>query len=326
VHPCSIRSAEWYWTQTRMKVYFFAVAIAAMALALPGVSQAPDSSTSVKRPPIVGVAGIGLRTADMAASRKFYTGFLGLEELSGVKRPVDADPTAVSFEVNERQIIEILPGLADQNQDRLIYVAFETTDAEQLRTYLAGQGVTVPEKVEASADGTHSFSMTAPERHVVKFVQFAAGVPKEGGSNPGPDKRVAKHMVHVGYIVNDPTAQNHLFRDILGFQVAWHGGMKDEDTDWVNMRVPEGHDWLEYMLNVHNPDPARLGNVNHIGLGVASVKECYETLLQRGSSPRKPLIGRDGKWQVALVSPDLTRVEMMEFEPVETPCCSPMLP
>src|SRR5580704_7272662 len=52
-----------------------------------------------------------------------------------------------------------------------------------------------------------------------------------------------------------------------------------------------------------------------------SVKECCETLVQRGSSPRKPLIGRDGKWQVALVSPDLTRVERMEFEPAETPCC-----
>jgi hypothetical protein len=75
------------------------------------------------------------------------------------------------------------------------------------------------------------------------------------------------------------------------------------------------------LLNVHNPDPARRGNVNHIGLGVTSVKECCETLVQRGSSPRKPLIGRDGKRQVALVSPDLTRVERMEFEPVETPCC-----
>jgi len=326
VHPSSIRFAGWSLTQTHVNSYFFAVAIAAMMLALPGVSQAADSSTSVKRPPIVGVAGIGLRTADMAASRKFYTGFLGLEELSRGKQPDDGNPMTVSFEINERQIIEVVPGLADQNQDRLIYVAFETTDAEQLRTYLAGQGVTVPEKVKTAADGTSSFSITAPEGHVVKFVQFAAGAPKESGGKTGPDRRVARHMVHVGYMVNDPAAQDHLFKDILGFQVSWRGGMKDEDTDWVNMRVPEGHDWLEYMLNVHNPDPARLGNVNHVGLGVTSVNECYETLLQRRSSPRKPILGRDGKWQVALVNPDLTRVEMMEFKPVETPCCSPMLP
>jgi len=302
---------------------FFAAAT--LVLALPGVSQAADSSIPVKRPSIVGVAGIGLRTADLAASRKFYTGFLGLEELPRVS-PDDGSPMTASFEVNERQVIEVIPGLTDQNQDRLVYVAFETTNVELLRSYLASRGVVVPEKVKTAADGTSSFTITAPEGHVVKFVQFATNAQTQSSRRTGPDRRVAKHMVHVGYIVNDPAAQNHLFKDILGFQISWQGGMKDVDTDWVNMRVPEGHDWLEYMLNVHNPDAGRLGNVNHIGLGVTSVKECYETLLQRGSNPRKPLIGRDGKWQVALVSPDLTRVEVMEFAPVETPCCSPMLP
>src|SRR2546429_4953275 len=28
----------------------------------------------------------------------------------------------------------------------------------------------------------------------------------------------------------------------------------------VDMRVPEGTDWLEYMLNVHDPDPQELGD------------------------------------------------------------------
>src|SRR5271170_1673056 len=160
--------------------------IAAMLLALPGMSGAADSSAAVKRPPIVGVAGIGLRTADMAASRKFYTGFLGLEELDRVKQSADADPMAVSFEVNDRQIIEVFPGLAGQNQDRLVYVAFETTDAELLRSYLASQGVTVPDRVKTEAGGDQSFTITAPEGHAVKFVQFTAGVPKQVGSNARP--------------------------------------------------------------------------------------------------------------------------------------------
>jgi catechol 2,3-dioxygenase-like lactoylglutathione lyase family enzyme len=320
-----IRATGYSLTYVMRSTYLF-VAIATMVLVLPLALQAGDFPTSDKRPPIVGVAGIGLRTSDIAASRKFYSGFLGLEEVARVKQPDDGNLTEISFEVNERQIIDVFPGLTDQHQDRLVYVAFETTSVEQLRAYLAGRGVTVPEKVKTAADGTSSFSVTAPEGHVVKFVQFAAGTPTQSDSKTGLDRRVARHMVHVGFIVNDSIAQNHFFKEILGFQVSWHGGMKDEATDWVNMRVPEGHDWLEYMLNVHNPDPARLGNVNHIGLGVTSVKESYETLLQRGSSPRKPLLGRDGKWQVALVDADLTRVEIMEFKPVETPCCSPMLP
>ena len=38
--------------------------------------------------------------------------------------------------------------------------------------------------------------------------------------------------------------------------------------------------------------------------------------------PEQPKIGRDGKWQLNLYDPDGTRVELMEFTPVEKPCCS----
>jgi hypothetical protein len=34
------------------------------------------------------------------------------------------------------------------------------------------------------------------------------------------------------------------------------------------MRVPDGTDWLEYMLNLENPNPKRLGVMNHLALGV----------------------------------------------------------
>ena len=50
-------------------------------------------------------------------------------------------------------------------------------------------------------------------------------------------------------------------------------------------------------------------------------------LLDRGMKINQPpKIGRDGKWQLNLYDPDLTRVEMMEFKPAQTPCCSPMIP
>ena len=44
------------------------------------VAQDAASSSPIARPPIVGVAHIGLRTDDMAAARKFYTGLLGFQE------------------------------------------------------------------------------------------------------------------------------------------------------------------------------------------------------------------------------------------------------
>jgi catechol 2,3-dioxygenase-like lactoylglutathione lyase family enzyme len=132
-------------------------------------------------------------------------------------------------------------------------------------------------------------------------------------------------MIHVGVTVQDRAAADRFYRDILGFKDIWHGGMKDDRTDWVDMRVPDGTDWLEYMLNAHDPDPHTLGVMHHMALGVPSVKAGYETVQKRGLNPKPPQIGRDGKWQLNLYDPNFTRVELMEPRPVQTPCCSPIL-
>jgi hypothetical protein len=92
----------------------------------------------------------------------------------------------------------------------------------------------------------------------------------------------------------------------------------------VDMRVPEGADWLEYMLNVHHPSPKTLGVMHHLALGVPSVEAGYKTLTSKGMQIEQPKIGRDGKWQLNLYDPNLTRCELMEPKPVQTPCCSPM--
>jgi len=294
------------------------ILLAAIVLSLSAPLFAADSKTEVKRPPIVGVAWISLRTADMDGTRKFYTGYLGLPELSK-----DAVPGAAVFQVDEHQFVQVLPELKDPKQNRLIDMAFETSNAEQLRAYLASKGVKVPEKVEATGLGTMGFAITDTENHVVKFVQFASKSPAM--KTAGQDNRVSSHMIHTGFIVHDRAGADHLFRDILEFKETWHGGMKDNEVSWVDMRVPEGKDWLEYMLNYPDDDVRISGIMNHLALGVPSVKDGYETVVKRGMDPEKPKIGRDGKWQLNLYSPDLTRVELMEPKPVETPCCSPML-
>jgi hypothetical protein len=91
--------------------------------------------------------------------------------------------------------------------------------------------------------------------------------------------------------------------------------------------VPEGTDWLEYMLRVHDPSPKTLGVMHHFALGVPAIQPAYRTILARGLNPppEPPKIGRDGKWQLNLYDPNYTRAELMEFEPAEKPCCSPML-
>jgi len=288
-------------------------------LAAPLVAQSPT------RPPIPGVAHIGLRTDDLAAARNFYGHALGFEEPFTLDKPTGG-LLLTYFKVNDHQYIEIFPELTSAGQDRLSHIAFETTNAQQLRDYLASRGVKVPDALRTGRDGNVSFMIQDPDGHNVEFVQYMPGslhttnFGKFLGSN-----RVSSHIIHVGVTVQDRAAADHLYRDILGFHETWHGGMKDERTDWVDMRVPDGTDWLEYMLNVHNPSPRTLGVMHHLALGVPSVADGYKTVVDRGLKPEKPQIGRDGKWQLNLYDPNLTRSELMEPKPVHTPCCSPIV-
>ena len=94
--------------------------------------------------------------------------------------------------------------------------------------------------------------------------------------------------------------------------------MKDTDTDWVAMQVPDGTDWLEYMLNVSpTADKQTLGVMNHVSLGVKDIKVAEASLHASRAKMRaddSPKIGRDGKWQYNLLyDPDDTRVELMEL-------------
>lgn len=304
-----------------MKSTYCVVAITAALLVLSCTSDAKDKKSGT-RPPIVGVAWIGLRTADIDATRKFYTGYLGMPEQTGVKDAEHGGLTRVVFKVNEHQFVQVLPELKDPKQNRLIDIAFETSNAEQLRAYLASEDVKVPDKIAETGMGTKGFSITDVENHVVKFVQFTG---KSRSKDATPDNRVSIHMIHTGFIVHNREAADHLFKDILGFTETWHGGMTDDKTSWIDMRVPDGKDWLEYMMNYDDSDVRISGIMNHLALGVPSIQEGYDTVVKRGLNPEKPKIGRDGKWQLNLYGPDLTRVELMEPKPVETPCCSPMI-
>jgi catechol 2,3-dioxygenase-like lactoylglutathione lyase family enzyme len=221
----------------------------------------------------------------------------------------------------------MFPELTDSKMDRLSHISFETTNAEQMRAYLASRGVKVPEKLEPMQDGNRGFDVIDPDGHDVEFVEFVPG--SLHSRNFGkflPDTRISTRIIHVGVVVKDRAAADRFYKDILGFKLQWQGGMKDKDTDWVAMRVPDGTDWLEYMLNVNNPDPHELGVMHHLSLGVVSIQAGYKLALQRGyKGKEKPQIGRDGKWQYNLYDPNFTRVELMVPKPVQKPCCSPII-
>jgi catechol 2,3-dioxygenase-like lactoylglutathione lyase family enzyme len=291
--------------------------------------EPPARKQEAARPRIVGVAHIALRTDNLEAARKFYTSVLGFQEPFTFDKPASEGGGLLLtyFKVNDHQYIEVFPELTDPKMDRLSHISFETTDAEQLRAYLASRGVKVPEKLEPMGDGNRGFDVEDPDGHDVEFVEFRPGsLHSRSFGKFLPQTRISRRIIHLGVVVKDRAAADHFYKDILGFKEIWHGGMTDKDTDWVDMRVPDGTDWLEYMLNVHDPDPQELGVMHHFALGVPNVKTGYETTLKRGyKASEKPEIGRDGKWQFNLYDPNFTRVELMEPKPVQKPCCSPMV-
>ena len=103
-----------------------------------------------RRPPIIGVAHIGLKTNDLAASRNFYGRDLGFQE------PFTLDKATgglllTYFKVNDHQYIEVFPGI----EGRLGKTGFPFAQRlrnhrhpPQLRDYLAARGVKVPETVK----------------------------------------------------------------------------------------------------------------------------------------------------------------------------------
>ena len=302
-------------------VIFLALAAACLTFG----SQDNPAGTGPERPPIVGVAHIGLYVSDLAKADEFYGHVLGFAHFS-LDKPTGGLMLNY-YKVNDHQYIEIYPGLKSPDASRLSHVAFETTDAHKLRDYLAAKGVKVPASLKPGLDKNFSFMIKDAEGHDIEFVEYVpGGLHASKFGTLLPDTRVSDHMIHVGYTVADRAAADHLYRDILGFKLMWYGGMKDNETNWVDMRVPEGSDWLEYMLRVQNPTPKTLGVMNHLALGVKSIQPAYQTVLSRSYKPdQPPKIGRDGKWQLNLYDPDLTRAELMEFKPAETPCCSPMI-
>ena len=280
-----------------------------------------------QRPPITGIAHVALKTDDLDKARQFYVHDLGLAEPFHLNNP-DGSLELTFFKINDHQYIEISPSLKSDAEDRLGHIAFETPDVKKLRDYLVSRGVQAPEPAKYP-DGNLSITVKDPEGHRIEFVQYLPDSLE--GRNAGkamPASRISEHMIHAGFVVKDQAAEDRFFKDILGFDEMWHGGKNDTVADWVDMRVPDGNDWLEYMLNVSNPSAKTRGVMNHLALGVPEIQAAYKRLVDRQANlqDQKPKIGRDGKWQLNLYDPNLTRAELMEPKPVETPCCSPMKP
>jgi catechol 2,3-dioxygenase-like lactoylglutathione lyase family enzyme len=279
--------------------------------------------------------------ATFAASKAFYSKLLP-EDHPCVSC---GQGKSTTYSVNEYQFVElsriIRPYTTTSPEGNVVdEIIFATDDLAALRRYLTARNVQLssppPPDMEPQTPATKGrkkatptktkepppetfMSTRDPEGHRIGFIQLPAE------AFGGPFDPRGKRLIHAGFVVRDPAAEDRFYKDILGFRLYWHGGMKDGDDEWVDMQVPDGTDWIEYMLGA-SPSPSHetLGAMNHFAIGINDIEAAAYAAKKSGlSATEDPQVGRDGKWQLNLYDPDETRVEMMEFKPTKEPCCSP---
>lgn len=283
-----------------------------------------SNSDTPKRPRIFGIAIVSLAASPPKDAFSFYHEKLGF----GGGMMFCASVCIDLIQVNPHQQLSVFVGHPDSvvKEDLAVsnrmQVTFETSDAEAMRAYLNARGVSCSEIIHWGPEAAYmQFFLHDPEGHHIGFIQFEEG---KLSKRPPSQNQVSLRIIHAGFVVHDQTAEDKFYKDILGFHLYWQGGRKDDETDWVNIQVPDGTDWIEYMLNVPaDASHKTLGVMNHIALGVPDIHAAEKQLRANGwSGTEEPKIGRGGKWQLNLYDPDDTRVELMEFTPAQKPCCS----
>ena len=284
------------------------VSLALVVLAsVPLLCGARQSNTPAQpmRPRITGISHVAFRVGDLAAAGRFYGGTLGLSLL----RPAVDGRTV--YRVGARQRIVIQPGLPASEDERLLHLAFDTTDVNALATHLASRGMEIQRSNECE-DG--AVRVTDPDGHTIEFVP-ARWPPDPQQSRS--DRALSDRLLHAGLTIRDEQAAHRFYREALGFSEIWRGGRKEGVTQWVNMRVPDGTDYLEYMLVTSPPDRRQRGVLHHVCLLVPDIQTAWEEVARRTPEPARtsmspPNVGVNGRWQLNLYDPDGTRAELME--------------
>ena len=298
------------------KGFLFAAGTALAAGSIPAGAQ--DTGTTA-RPHILAVSQVALYVHDIGVSRRFYHDFLGFDESYTLTRP-DGSLRAALIKINDRQSIELIPENAP-NTDRLNHIALETDNAEGMRLYLKSRGFKVPDHLTLSEINSANFWVNDPDGHPVEFQQYLpdSWVARDTGKHL-PDTRIATEMSHAGVMVRHLDAAMKFYGDVLGCNETWRGSGSGKVLSWVCMTVPDGTDWVEFMLYSLPPPLAKIGVNHHLCLIVPDVAKAGAILSARPLPPgaqlsAKILVGTDRKRQIHVFDPDGTRIEIMEPAP-----------
>jgi catechol 2,3-dioxygenase-like lactoylglutathione lyase family enzyme len=281
------------------------------------------AADSVARPKILSIAFVRLKSTNLGKSNAFYGQVLGLASGAGDCQGLPAP----CYTVNAHQHVELSATASGTTGSFLDLVAFNVSDVSQMQKFLASHGIKTSDLSRAS-NGLQYIEAQDPEGNRLAFFELSAAANLSADS-----RRIGNQLIHAGFVVNDLDRMKKFYVELLGFRLYWYGGFKDvdpqvatnKDVDWYEIQVPDGNNWVEFMLNISpTADHRELGVQNHFSLGVNDANAAAAIFRSRGAGKFDgPEVGRDGKNSIDIYDPDLSRVEVMDWSPTKTPCCHP---
>jgi lactoylglutathione lyase len=296
--------------------------LATLAISLSLFAQQP-----VARPKVLGVAHMAIYVKDLARARQFYEDFLGFAEPFTLPKKGGEPGVRIAFvKVNDHQYIEIF-NEADRGEGKLNHLSVYTDSADRMRDYLVAHGIepignAATGPVPKGQTGNKNFNVKDPDGHIVEIVEYQpdSWTARHAGKDM-PPTRISESIMHVGFLVGDLEKAAGFYGGLLGFTETWRGGANPSALSWVNMRVPDGQDYVEFMLYSKLPAPEGRGTKNHISLMVPDAEKALAELKRRAArglytAPAgKEMVIQTGvnrKRQINLYDPDGTRIELME--------------
>ena len=269
--------------------------------------------------PLLGLARVSIRVANLDQARAFYTGVAGFEEAFDA-RNADGSVAAAYFKVNDQQFLEIIPGPKTDEVPRGF--AIRTDQLVKLRGRLAALGLN-PGKIHPDADGSTGFTVTnlpGQDLGFLEFVQYGRKslAERTKGKYLGAH-RLATHLEHVGIVATDFDTAYDFYVKTLGFHETWRRLVADRSRvaiDHIQMPGPSG-DFVELSNQGKKVDSSTrkgAGGVNHVAFTVPDVKAVQSAshALNPALRATTPRYGLDNRWNFNLFDTDGLRVEFMQ--------------
>lgn len=293
-------------------------AFAAAAILLLAASSVRAQDAAPKRPRITGISHVGYFVSDLPKAIAFWHDFLGYDESYDLKKVgSDTDVRIAFIKINAHQHIELFNEPPTAPPNMMSHLCFTVDDIEQMRTYLRSKGFDVkPGNGGKTRTGDYAFEIKDPDGMLVEFVQsLPTGLEMQAAGKFEPATRISDRIYHLGFLVGNSQKSIDFYGKILGFTETWRGGANPNELSWINMKVPDGDDYVEFML--YKNAPSKFGTKNHISLVVPDIDKAVAELKSR---PAFKTYGKDltiatginQKRQVNMYDPDGTRVEIME--------------